>query len=199
MCVCARSIYTVYDMVYPILDNANVAYIGITGALAYQLPYEPINIDAVFRRPTEASPTDGGPGERIASTDADAMAAPTNPTKMSPVDRYYTQNAASGGGMPAKTSSGTYYIGTPDAPPDRYYKRPAPREPGVIDKASNKMDYYFSYADQLRRTLDAMNRQKIDPWKRVSWSRPPSSASADRYVAYKFHLNDSRGGENGWL
>lgn len=164
----------VYDMVYPILDNANVAYIGITGALAYQLPFEPIDIDKALHR----GPADGD--DRISTMSDDGSTAPqpapTNPTmpqqvddgRRPQVDRYYTNPQP--GRQPIKTTGGTYYIGGPQAPPDRYYMG---REPGVVDKTTNKMDYYFSYADRLMQTLNQLNRRKIDPWRRVSWSQSP--------------------------
>lgn len=171
----------VYDMVYPILDKANVAYIGITGALAYQLPYEPINIDAVFRRP-EPSPASDNSDDRISAGNKQMpQPAPTNPTgngnQRPPVDRYYNQNQDQYYRSPSvKTTGGTYYIGSPDSPPDRLSTAASPNrgEPGVVDKSTNKMDYYFSYADRLMQTLNTLNRRKIDPWKRVTWSAEQS-------------------------
>lgn len=171
----------VYDMVYPILDKANVAYIGITGALAYQLPYEPISIDAVFRRP-EPSPASDNSDDRISADNAQMpQPAPTNPTANNsprpPVDRYYNQpQDLYFRAPPAKTTGGTYYIGSEDSPPDRF-TAPSRVEPGVVDASTNKMDYYFSYADRLMQTLNSLNRRKIDPWKQVSWTAAEKSPS----------------------
>lgn len=163
-------------MVYPILDKANVAYIGITGALAYQLPFEPINIDAALRRPGD--PATAAADDTSDDRNGTPVPVPTNPTMTGndngksppPVDRYYTQPQDQYyRAPPVKTTGGTYYIGSPDAPPDRHVG-----EPGVVDKSTNKMDYYFSYADRLMQTLNSLNRRKIDPWRRVSWSSEKS-------------------------
>lgn len=210
-------------MVYPILDNANVAYIGITNALAYQLPYEPINIEAALRRTPLAAMagdaddgngdgnSDGG-SERIsmntaaAATPSTASAPMTSAADMTPtmpidifaaqrrrqpaVDRYYyTQPQTSYAApstvprYPIRTNGGTYYFGAPDAPSNRPTSTIG-REPGIVDRFSNKMDYYWSYANRLRKTVNALSQRRIDPWKAVKWSVKPTGGTY-RFVVHR--------------
>lgn len=207
----------VYDMVYPIVDKANVAYIGITGALAYRLPSEPINLEEAFNQALQdgnlplldrteevqpigvvaADPRNGTNFERRPVDSYYNQQQQTQQGNPYRPDRYYTnsqqpqqpqqqpqQMAPSAIAKPVRTD--TYLLGGPDAPKDRYYagqpggpppnryyanggRNPGPPEPGVIDQFSNKMDYYFSYADNMLRAIKDLTEHKVNPFKNVQW------------------------------
>lgn len=99
-------------------------------------------------------------------------------------DRYYTnpqatqsqqQNTPSTQNQnrnPPRNEQNDRYYSQP--PPSRFFENggqyPGPPEPGVIDKFTNKMDYYFSYADKMLRNFRDMANGKVDTLKNAQWS-----------------------------
>lgn len=169
-------------MYFPIVDNTNLVYIGITSALSYQLPYEPIDLESAFYNQANGDNGNDNSDDPLSQNGqasmpiATAVRSPSIPIQsvgnsaVSPVrpvvDRYYKQPVRAPIAPLRSTTGGTYLIGTPQAPPDR--------RPGMPDKYSNKLDHYFtSYANRAMQTLNSLDRNSVDPWTRVAWQQQP--------------------------
>lgn len=200
----------VYDMYHSILDNSNLGYIGITGAMAWELPSEPIYLEEALQ---EAYENGGLPlldRNDAYNTNADTTNGTENIKRNDTVygyygdqtqDSYYNKKVTDSYYAKPKPEdseqyqnyeniANKYYYAPSDnsqtndkyysaKSPDRYYasgnyyqnRRP---ESSAIDKISNKMDYYFSYADKFLNTIHNLANKKYNPWDKVKWDVSPS-------------------------
>ena len=188
-------------MYHPFIDNVNLGYIGITGALAWELPSKPFYPDEALQQAYE-----GGGLPLIDRNDNDTYLNKDDNVNKS--ETYTYNKDASTTGTPInignyqsnyyanKNSHDSYYKKNYDNyyrnnesnnnkntreqyysnRPNYYYNQATkPQEtyfdqiPKVIDKFSNKMDYYFSYADKLLSTIKDFTSNKRNPWENVHW------------------------------
>lgn len=202
-------------MYIPYLDKVNIGFIGITAALAYRLPSDPIDLNDAFnqaldgdglldrvedqQQKVQIQAADKRNATDFARRPVDSYYNPQNQqSDSSKPDRYYTnpqsmqsqQNFASVPNRDRNPSVGNYpkndrYYSQP--PPSRFFEyggqMPGPPEPGVIDKFTNKMDYYFSYADKMLKNFRDMASKRVDPVKEAPWNggRPMVSGEDDFY------------------
>lgn len=216
-------------MYFPIVDKGNVGFLGVTAALAYRLPSDPIDLNEAFNQALqgdglldrtdlqqqqsnvriEAADQRNGTDDFVRRP-VDSYYNPQNqPNDQSPppTDRYYTNLQPSANGAQNQPALGNSLGGVVDSstlqrfyakPPDRFYENggqlPGPPQPGVIDQFTNKMDYYFSYADKMLRKFRDMASRKSDPWKNVQWNvgERPADEYYQRWV-YNIYTTRSEG------
>lgn len=213
------SLYLVYDTYYPILENNNVGVIGITAAMAWELPSEPLHIDEVLQGAYEegdlpllnrndeidsnytADTTTGQPAYMPSryynynSNNTDRYYNSVNSTNSARQDYYYY--------MKETKNDDNKISRRPVQPENLYYssykapnlyntqqtyqndnsitqKQPIPT---VIDQISNKMDYYFSYADKMLNTIYDTGSKKYMPWQQARWGQ-----QKERYLLNLFSV-----------
>lgn len=145
---------TVYDTYYPIVDYTNLVYLGVTAAMAWELPSKPIDLDEALGDSYEM----GGlpPLQRNDKNVTNAQYV-LPPKKYSNVpngikSNYYYTN------IPEKTAyyqknqyqspyKSSYY------PPN--YKSPYSAQNHPTD-TTNKLQYYVSYADSLAKQFQKL-------------------------------------------
>lgn len=167
----------VYDTYHPIIDYSNYLILGITAALAWELPSKPVyldeelrdsfqmgNLPLLKRKDQNVSPVN------YANTTKDPSQSPSLETNANAYSNYYYTN------LPNKQNPfNRYYAVNPN---HRFSYVPNGIN-GDDAGQSNKLQYYLSYADRLMKEFKQLTQN-------IPKDRPFGPASlkdlADTYV-----------------
>lgn len=179
--------FPVFDTVHPILDHANYLTLGITAALAYELPTKPFYIDHDLKNNYETGNVQrvdkNGTSLKYGATKkhqpSHAPIKYSNQKSDNYKSTYYTNYPASSI-QPETMNVNRFYsrngvrpIGPMnllrpfDRPPQQYWS-PSASHGTHWPATSNKMQYYLSYADKLFNDFNGLTA-KIP--KNPTWSQ----------------------------
>lgn len=184
--------------------------IGITAAMAWELPSEPLHINEVLQGAYEEGelPLLNRNDEIDTNNTADTTTGQL--TSIPNTYNYYDANNTDGyynniySTKPPSRQDNYYYSNMKETKnndnemsqrpiqpenlyysnyktPNRYYNAQKTNQngnggihkpiPSAIDQFSNKMDYYFSYADKIWNTIHDMGTKKYKPWQQARWGQ----------------------------
>lgn len=147
---------TVYDTYYPIVDYTNLVYLGVTAAMAWELPSKPIYLDEELRDSYEMEQLP--PLQRYDKN-------VTNAQYVLPSKKYSN--------VPNGIKSNFYYTNIPEktmyyqknqyqSPYKSYYPpnyKSAYSAQNHPTDATNKLQYYVSYADRMVKQFQKLTEK----------------------------------------
>lgn len=152
------------DTYHPVVDYANVFVVGITAAMAWELPNKPVYLEQELQDAykngefllIDRSDNNVTEDQKITTTKKPSSSKNTKKTGLDSYynqpDRYYTKDR--------------YYANS-----NYYYKQPW----SMGQKKSNKFYYYFPYGNSLADSLNDMSKMKYDgrdhSWANNNWRR----------------------------
>lgn len=154
--------FTVYDTYHPILEYSNYLILGITAALAWELPSKPVYLDEELREsyqmgnlPLLQRKDQNVSNIKYTSTNKQPSSTASNSNSAVPNANYYYTNVP----PPNKNPFNRYYAVNPN---HRFYYNEPDKSfyaNSTDGGKSNKLQYYLSYADKLIKEFKQLTEQ----------------------------------------